>query len=116
MDPWGVAMYGLGGRRKPLRIGSGEVVPLGGEPGGPIGAGIVDEVLGTPEDADPIGDGPLDASCFALLILTEAHPQVHLEPIGERDDPDQATDRLLAGEPGCRLPDAPAMMPVPEGF
>jgi len=116
-DPWGVSMFRLSGLPDGnVGFGGDQLIPLLSEPRCPIGARVVEEVLGTPEVADPIGCRPLSTACFAPLVLAEPQPQFHLEPVGQTDDPHHPAHGPLAGQPCSRLPQAPAVVPVAEGL
>src|SRR5579885_3420696 len=92
------------------------MVPLRAEPGAPIGARIGQELLGAPEIADPIGDRPLRPAGLTAGIGAEADPQLDLEPIGQTDSPHHAHDRRFGRQRRGRLPQAPAVVPIPKGL
>ena len=60
-------------------------------------AGVLKEVLATPEPADAIGHRPLRPAATPRRVDAQALAQLHLQQVGQADHADQPLDLNLLG-------------------
>src|SRR6516225_1612714 len=82
----------------------------------PVIAGIVHQVLSTPEPTDPIRDRPLLPALLPERVCTESLAYLHLETIGHTDHPNEPVHHRFRRERDHRRPYVPTAMPVAEGL